>query len=175
MILDALPDQAKSRGVYPENAIRERFLKVERLARQLALVPAENATIVKYILSYLQSVLIIQPKELISQAELNNEPIDYAKLNTFEILDRTRFVLCILLPQMCFTLYSNHVCVFVLHCRYCVDRGNFTQALRYANLLQGASRKIAADWINETRLLLETQQAINVLLAHAATSGLAFL
>lgn len=93
VILDALPDTAKTRGVYPENAIRERFLKVERLARQLALVPAENATIVKYILSYLQSVLIIQPKELISQAELNNEPIDYAKLNTFEILDRTRFVL----------------------------------------------------------------------------------
>lgn len=59
--------------------------------------------------------------------------------------------------------------------RYCVDRGNFTQALRYANLLQGASRNIAADWIDETRLLLETQQAINVLLTHAATSGLAFL
>ncbi|XP_055313310.1 MICOS complex subunit Mic60 isoform X1 [Sitodiplosis mosellana] len=148
VILDALPDKAKTRGVYPENAIRERFLKVERLARQLALVPAENATIVKYILSYLQAMLIIQPKELISQAELNNEPVDYAKLSTFEILDRTR---------------------------YCVDRGNFTQALRYANLLQGASRNIATDWINETRLLLETQQAINVLLAHAATSGLAFL
>lgn len=60
-------------------------------------------------------------------------------------------------------------------CRYYVDRGNFTQALRYANLLKGASRKIAGDWINETRLLLETQQAVNVLLAHAATSGLAFL
>lgn len=59
--------------------------------------------------------------------------------------------------------------------RYCVDRGNFTQALRYANLLQGASRNVANDWITETRLLLETQQAINVLLAHAATSGLAFL
>lgn len=71
------------------------------------------------------------------------------------------------------------ICIKFIYCtfcfRYCVDRGNFTQALRYANLLQGASRKIATDWINETRLLLETQQAINVLLAHAATSGLAFL
>lgn len=173
MILDALPNQAKTRGVYPENAIRERFLKVERLARQLALVPAENATIVRYVLSYLQSVLIIQPKELISQAELKNEPIDYANLNTFEILDRTRFVITYYRQQMCLTFDANHVCLFC--CRYCVDRGNFTQALRYANLLQGASRKIATDWINETRLLLETQQAINVLLAHAATSGLAFL
>lgn len=148
IILDTLPEKAKARGVYPENAIRERFIKVERLARQLALVPEKDASIVTYVLSYLQSVLIIQPKELISQAELNNEPIDISKLSTFEILDRTR---------------------------YCVDRGNFTQALRYANLLQGASRNVANDWITETRLLLETQQAINVLLAHAATSGLAFL
>lgn len=148
VILDALPETAKTRGVYTESAIRERFFKVERLARQLALVPEKDATLVQYVLSYIQSVFIIQPTELISQAELNNQPTDYSKLSTFEILDRTR---------------------------YCVDRGNFTQALRYANLLKGASRNIASDWINETRLLLETQQAINVLLAHAATSGLAFL
>lgn len=56
-----------------------------------------------------------------------------------------------------------------------MDRGNFVQALRYANLLKGASRRAASDWINETRLLLETQQAVDLLLAHAATSGLAFL
>lgn len=93
VILDALPEQAKSRGVYPENAIRERFLKVEKLARQLALVPDGDASIVTYFLSYLQSALVIQPKQLISQAEINNEPTDYAKLNTFEILDRTRYVL----------------------------------------------------------------------------------
>lgn len=49
------------------------------------------------------------------------------------------------------------------------------QALRYANLLQGASRNVAGDWIKETRLLLETQQAANVLMAHAATSGISFL
>lgn len=59
--------------------------------------------------------------------------------------------------------------------RYYVDRGNFVQALKYANLLKGASRRVANDWINETRLLLETQQAADVLLTHAATSGLSFL
>lgn len=90
VILDALPETAKNRGVYPENAIRERFLKVERLARRLALVPEKDATMVRYVLSYLQSVFIIQPQQLISQAELNNEPTDFSKLSTFEILDRTR-------------------------------------------------------------------------------------
>lgn len=98
VILDALPEKAKTCGVYPENAIRERFLKVERLARQLALVPEKDGSIVTYILSYLQSALIIQPKELISQAELNNEPIDFSKLSTFDILDRTRLV------QFCFLI-----------------------------------------------------------------------
>lgn len=90
VILDHLPEKAKTRGVYPENAIRERFLKVEQLARRLALVPEKDATIMTYILSYIQSVLVIQPSELISQAELNNEPVDFSKLSTFEILDRTR-------------------------------------------------------------------------------------
>lgn len=73
--------------------------------------------------------------------------------------------------------YSNTLFLFrlfFLH-RYYVDRGNFVQALKYANLLKGASRRVANDWINETRLLLETQQAADVLLTHAATSGLSFL
>lgn len=88
--MNNLPDTAKTRGVYPENAIRERFIKVEQLARQLALVPEKDATLVTYALSYLQSVFVIQPKELISQAELNNEPVDFNQLNTFDILNRTR-------------------------------------------------------------------------------------
>lgn len=90
MIVDSLPETAKTRGVFTETALRERFLKVEQLARRLALVPEKNATIVTYALSYLQSMLIIQPKELISKAELNNEPVDFTQLNTYEILNRTR-------------------------------------------------------------------------------------
>lgn len=90
IVLDGLPAEARTRGVYPENAIRERFLKVEKLARKLALVTDESAGLPTYALSYLQAALIIQPKELISQAELNNEPVDISQLNTFDILDRTR-------------------------------------------------------------------------------------
>lgn len=90
LVLNSLPAEAKARGVYPENAIRERFLKVEKLARQLALVPEEGAGIPTYVLSYLQSALVLQPNELISPAELNNEPIDVQKLSTFDVLNRTR-------------------------------------------------------------------------------------
>lgn len=49
------------------------------------------------------------------------------------------------------------------------------QALKYMNLLKGASRYVASDWLKEARLLLETQQATNTLMAHAAASGLSFL
>lgn len=38
------------------------------------------------------------------------------------------------------------------------------------NLLQGAPRKVASDWVNEARVLLETQQAANTLMAHAASN-----
>lgn len=47
--------------------------------------------------------------------------------------------------------------------------------LRYMNLLKGASRSVASEWMNEARILLETQQAIDTLLAYIGASGLIFL
>lgn len=47
--------------------------------------------------------------------------------------------------------------------------------LRYMNLLKGASRSVARDWMNETKILLETQQAIDTLIAYAGAIGLVFL
>ena len=59
--------------------------------------------------------------------------------------------------------------------RYYLDRGDLTQTLKYMNLLQGAARKVSTDWMKEARMLLETQQAANTLMAHAAASGLLYL
>lgn len=56
-----------------------------------------------------------------------------------------------------------------------MERGNLVQTLRYMNLLQGAPRKIASEWVSEARLLLETQQAVNVLLSHASGNGQRYL
>lgn len=64
---------------------------------------------------------------------------------------------------------------WIILCRYWMERGNLTQTVKYMNLLQGAPRKMAQDWINEARLLLETQQVVNTLMAHAASSGLLYL
>lgn len=65
--------------------------------------------------------------------------------------------------------------LFFFFFRYYVDRGDLMMAMKYMNLLQGAPRKIASDWLKEARLLLETQQAANTLMAHAAASGLLYL
>ncbi|XP_049860791.1 MICOS complex subunit Mic60 isoform X2 [Schistocerca gregaria] len=147
-VLAAIPKEAVSRGVYPEDALRERFLKVERIARRLALLPESGGSLPLYFLSYLQSLFLINAVGPIPQAELSDEPVNLAHLDTFDILQRAR---------------------------YWLDRGNFTQTLKYMNLLKGASRQIASDWMNETRILLETQQAAGTLLAHAAAAGLIHL
>lgn len=148
VVLDGVPAEAKTRGVYPEEALRERFVKVEQLARRCAIVPAENATLPTYLLSFVQSVFILTPSSVLTAAELRDEPVDVSGFDTYDILNRAK----------------HHM-----------ERGDLVQTLKYMNLLQGQPRKIAADWLKEARLLLETQQATNILMAHAATSGLSFL
>uniref|UniRef100_A0A182Q2H4 MICOS complex subunit MIC60 n=1 Tax=Anopheles farauti TaxID=69004 RepID=A0A182Q2H4_9DIPT len=148
VVLKGLPETAVNRGVYPEDALRERFLKVEEVSRRLALIPADGARLPMYFLSYLQAALIARPDKPISQDELENKPFDFSKLDTYDILNRAR---------------------------YWLDRGDLVKTVQYVNLLQGAPRKAALEWLNEARLLLETQQAASTLMAHAAASGVRFL
>ncbi|XP_053688505.1 MICOS complex subunit Mic60 [Sabethes cyaneus] len=148
VVLKGLPEQAKQRGVYPEHALRERFIKVEEVSRRLALIPAEGARLPMYFLSYLQASLIVRPSVPISKDELEDKPFDFNKLDTYDILNRSR---------------------------YWLDRGDLVRTVQYMNLLKGASRKAAIEWLNEARLLLETQQAASTLMAHAASSGIRFL
>ncbi|KAK4875008.1 hypothetical protein RN001_011430 [Aquatica leii] len=147
-ILGGISQIALERGVFPEDALRERFLKVEEVARQLALLPVGGGRLPLHILSYIHSLLLVKAATPIPQAELDDEAVDFTDFSINDILQRAR---------------------------YWVDRGDFTQCLRYMNLLDGASRCAALQWMEETRLLLETQQATNILLAHAAASGLMFL
>lgn len=58
------------------------------------------------------------------------------------------------------------------HAQYWVDKGDLELALRFMNQLQGEPRRVAADWIRETTLMLETRQAAQTLTAFASASGL---
>ncbi|XP_017878174.1 MICOS complex subunit Mic60 isoform X4 [Ceratina calcarata] len=146
--IQGIPEVAAKRGVFPEDVLRARFLKVEEMARRLAMVPEEGAALPVYILSYLQSCLMIKNASPIPQREIEDHPIDVDSLNTYDILHRAR---------------------------YWLDRGDFKMTLRYMNLLKGAPRSIARDWMNETKIMLETQQAVDTLLAYAGSIGLVFL
>ncbi|CAK9795442.1 MICOS complex subunit Mic60 [Anthophora plagiata] len=147
-VIRGIPEEAAKRGVFPEDVLRARFLKVQETARQLAMVPEEGAALPVYILSYLQSYLMIKNANPISQSEIEDMPIDVEKLNTYDIVNRAR---------------------------YWLDRGDLKMTLRYMNLLKGAPRAIARDWMNEVRILLETQLAVDTLLAYAGAIGLVFL
>ncbi|XP_046823508.1 MICOS complex subunit Mic60 [Vespa crabro] len=144
--IDGIPVEAAKRGVYPEDILRKKFLDIEKQARRLALVPEEGAALPIHLLSYLQSVLIVNTD--IPKSEIEDAPIDVNSLNTYDILQRAR---------------------------YWLDRGDFKMTLRYMNLLKGAPKSIAREWMNETRILLETQQAIDTLMAYAGVTGLMFI
>jgi len=142
-VVASLPTEALQRGVYTDQTIRDRFFKVERMAKRTALIGDDGGSLLMYGLSFLQSLLVITP----STVELAPEDatLDPESLSTFDI---------------------------VWLARGCVERGDLEQAVRYMTLLKGEPKKVSSEWIREARLLLETRQACHALLSHAAAHGL---
>lgn len=101
-IVESIPEEALERGVYSEDALRERFLKVERVASIVSIVPEDGASLPLILLSYVQSMFMIKNPLPIPAFELANEPFDPSSLNTFEILQRARQVRII-----CFILLKD--------------------------------------------------------------------
>merc|ERR1719402_1133308 len=116
VVTSSLPDETLQRGVYTEDALKERFLGVSRTCRKVALLGGEGSSLWQRFISNLHSVLrrsvFIQP----SQAELQDNEIDVDSLDNNDIIDRVR---------------------------YCLDADDLEQAVRYANLLYGESRHYA--------------------------------
>jgi mitofilin len=90
VIANSLPVQAKDRGVFPEEALRERFVNVYENSRKVALVPAEGASLPVYLLSFLQNMLIATPSDLISEDELLDKEFDFSKLDVYDITNRAK-------------------------------------------------------------------------------------
>ena len=56
--------------------------------------------------------------------------------------------------------------------RYFVSHGNLESAARLINQLQGEPRRLAADWLADARLFLETKQAVSVLCSYSSLGEL---
>lgn len=55
--------------------------------------------------------------------------------------------------------------------RYCIDRDDILQTLRYLNLLTGCSRVVAKEWMKEATVFLETKQIIDLLMSHTTITS----
>ena len=143
-VLQGIPNEAIKRGVFTEEALIERFKKVEKVTKGVALVPEEGGSLSLYLLSWIQSWLLSSIQDH-SHSSVKLSKSVPCNISTLEALQEAR---------------------------YWIDRGDLLQALRYMNLLKGYSRRVAADWINETRIHLETLQAAEALMAHAVSIGM---
>ena len=139
--LSTVSSLAFDRGVYTPDALRHRFDGVRRVARRVAMIDESNASMARYILSYIQSFFVLR-----SSVASNTD--DVSEMSVFALLDNA----------------AN-----------CLKYGDIEQAVRYVNQLRGEPRRIALEWLNEARLLLETRQAAELLLAFASANGLGAL
>ncbi|KAB7506881.1 MICOS complex subunit Mic60 [Armadillidium nasatum] len=143
-VISSIPDEALCRGVYTEEALRERFLKVDRICRRVALIGDNGGSLLRYLVSYVQSFFLLGAYDRIPASEIRDEEIDIDQLDTHDILARVR---------------------------YCIAKDDLLQAVKYLNLLRGEPRIVASDWLKEAKLTLEARQAANALMAHAAATG----
>ncbi|XP_053560238.1 MICOS complex subunit MIC60 isoform X2 [Bombina bombina] len=79
----AIPEESLARGVYSEEALRARFYTVRKLARRVALIDETRNSLYQYFLSYLQSLLVFEPKQLKPPAELCTEDLDTFRLLSY--------------------------------------------------------------------------------------------
>ncbi|XP_040191386.1 MICOS complex subunit MIC60 isoform X2 [Rana temporaria] len=82
-LTSALPHESLHRGVYSEEALRARFYTVRNLARRVALIDETRNSLYQYLLSYLQSLLVFEPKQLKPPSELTSEDLDTFKLLSY--------------------------------------------------------------------------------------------
>ncbi|CAG4967372.1 unnamed protein product [Parnassius apollo] len=147
-VLQGIPQEAREKGIATEKTLLEKFDKMEKTAVKVALVGSDGASLPVYFLSWLQSKLLFQKFAEIPKDELENKPMDFTKLDTFDIIQRAR---------------------------YFMEHGDLQSALRYVNLLQGAPRAAASHWATAARQHLEVRQAAEAVMAHASVSGLLYL
>lgn len=81
-VLFAIPDEALTKGVWTEENLKKRFSKVQRVAKQVAMIDETGGTPFRFFLSYLQSFLLSNNVSL--KSETDEMKLD--ELGTFELL-----------------------------------------------------------------------------------------
>ncbi|CAG2164279.1 unnamed protein product [Oppiella nova] len=137
--LEGMPKEVIQNGVYSEEDLIKRFQKVDKFCKRVALIGDEGGSLYLYLLSYIQSILVFRDSRIPAQ-ELEDQEVDPSNWDTFDVLTRVR---------------------------HCLNNRNLEMALKYANQLKGEPRKVAKDWIRDTRTHLEIKQAVDLLITEA--------
>ncbi|XP_052744861.1 MICOS complex subunit Mic60-like [Bicyclus anynana] len=149
MVLQAIPQSVRERGLVPESVLMTNYHRMEDVALKVALVEQDGASFPIYMMSWLQSAFLFMKLSGIPQTEIDSSTKDaIPELDTFDLLQRARFW---------------------------VERGNLARAIRYVSSLEGASRAASMTWHDAARAHVETRQAAEAILAHAAALGLQYI
>lgn len=184
IISEQLPDVVAERGVWIERGLKERFNKVYKICRRVALIDETGGNLLDYALSWLQSVLLfdLKYKCLKALATINPSVIGDTKLllagdtelvhNHHNKLELDTFCL---LSSAKEALTTNTVTL----CSDDEDDGEITKmdteftddgielAVRLLGQLRGQPRLVVEDWLKDARLYLESKQTAQALLAYA--------
>ncbi|XP_049880450.1 MICOS complex subunit Mic60-like [Pectinophora gossypiella] len=147
-VLESIPEDVWGHGVTPESTLRKNYKSMEGVAMSVSMVEKEGSALPVYAFSWLQSMFLFMRLSTIPQAELDNPVESFEHLDTFDLLQRAR---------------------------YFVEKGNMAKAVRYVDALEGASRGAAEAWYNDARAHVQTRQAAEAILAHAARLCLQYI
>lgn len=91
-VMSVIPSKALDKGVFSKGQLKNDFNQVEKRVYQTALIPDDNFNLPLMAFSFLASLFVVRHSH-ISPNEVNNEEFDPLKLNTYEIVERARYIL----------------------------------------------------------------------------------
>ena len=146
VVLDSISPLAMERGVYTEDSLIERFCDVEKIAKRVAGIGEEGGSLLAFGLSYLQSLLVVDLGRKIS---VNNvDEMDLVKVSPTDLINMAKHNL---------------------------ERGNLASAVQLMTQLEGEPGRVAADWVAEARLTLETRQAVQAIQIHSLANSCKYM
>jgi len=90
-VVSAVPVKALEKGVFSKGQLKENFNQVEKRVYETALIPDDSFSLPLMAFSYLASLFVVRHSH-ISPNEVNNEEFDPLELNTYEIVERARYL-----------------------------------------------------------------------------------
>ncbi|CDS40910.1 Mitochondrial inner membrane protein [Echinococcus multilocularis] len=172
VIVESLPREALTDGVWTRQGLLQRFNQVYKTACNVALVGETGGSLWSYAMSWLQARLLfdglgrqrvlarlpgVGPTLLTPESEWPAEAEGDAVPDAFCLLTSARAAL---MPET-----DTAVNVDPTNC------ADIEFAVRLLSQLRGQPAAVAADWIHDARRFLEVHQAIQALLAYATAQN----